>query len=131
MGLWTQQSHQSTAPDRSSWADGTQGKLPIGREQMCGFCFLHEKHHWKEASTQFVHGDVESNKASLAWEIRSTRIDQVWQGEECSAPSINFTGISCSYIFFVWSWYRNLAICSRRGTVELNNYPNFHQQKSS
>lgn len=33
--------------------------------------------------------------------------------------------------FLVWPWYRNLAICSRGGTVELNNYPKFHQQKSS
>lgn len=98
---------------------------------MCRFCFLHEKHHGKEANTQFVHGDMESNKASLAWEIRSTRIDQVWQGEEYSAPSINITGISRSYIFFVWLWYGNLAIYSRRGTVELNNYPKFHHQKSS
>lgn len=72
---------------------------------------------------------MESNKASLAWEI--TRVDQVWQEEEYSAPSFNFTGIPCSYIFFVWPWYRNLAICSRRGKVELNNYPKFHQQRFS
>lgn len=28
-------------------------------------------------------------KVTKPWEIRSTRIDQVWQGEEYSAPSIN------------------------------------------